>query len=149
MSIIKQPQRYLALDLKEGSNAVVHFLPMKKKLIGIQLELDPKLNILNPKISLENIGVTERKKVELFVEKIIDKVITKGNIYTLYSYLFLYKRGKFYLLSVSYNNYSLAYSTVVEIAKELGLNYLLPQWKGIYTKQKLFSFIEDIFVQKL
>lgn len=147
---IKTPKRYTTPSLQEGEFSVIHLLP-KSPMISLSFEEQTKGDLVYKAfydITVDKNYLLRNFEIKKELDLIEGRVISLNEIYVYYHYLFVIREGKLHLLSISLEGKPFGFQIVNEIGEKLKVEVIKPCWRGVYTKQILTAFVEDIFVQR-
>jgi len=154
---IREPFRFILQNVVEGEECIIHILQEEDFLVTYRLE-EAQKKLDYPEdvdcseeeiMNFESRASVEQKSKQLkVVKQQIKKILQLDKIYHNCTYLFLFKREKYYLLSYSHNEAPFSYTMVKHLSNILGLPVIKPNWVGIYSTQVLSAFYEDVFIQK-
>lgn len=152
--IFKELQHKKPADLKNGEEAVAHFLNENIPLLSVMLDWDGrgehKFRIRVDDVKLFN-EFDEEELPETLREKLthLYGFLMKNELYQELQLFFQFINGDISLFAVmSKTNRLLSFQTTKQLAKELSIKCLSPNWRGEYQPNVEATFLKSAVIQR-
>lgn len=147
ISKVRKPNVYVTPDLVEGETCAVHIIKPGQTFITLQFDEGGFEVPYKPILTADNISEV-KPKIRKQINKLEDRIVNLGEVYTCYNYLLTIRDGEIFLLSLQLGKITLGFEVTKEIAEKINIPTYNKIYHGPFCHTVVSSFIEDIFIQK-
>lgn len=148
---LRAPKVYKTHGIKEGDKVAVHILKENQKFLQLSFKEQTGTSSFDSEATLDSElnDYKDDKDISILLDQIEEKILSMGNLYSSYNYLFTVSNKKIFLMSVTISNLALGFEAVKDIANKIEVEFVKPSWTGTYTTTTCAAFYEDIFIQSI